>query len=312
MSLVAQNIVLVIAVALVLAGGALIWTALAKIIGDRSSVTRRLENGPGQAQAEIAAGRATIEDNLLRRFSRFVTPAADEELSASRQRLAKAGFRRPSAVRVFHVGRAGSAIVFLFLGLIALPTLSTSFPMPIPVVLLLVACCLGFAFPSILLDQMISARRSMAERGFPEALDLLLVCIESGQSFDQAARRLARELANHNKVLSEELTIVNEQLWAGKERSEVFHEFAQRIDVNDITAFVTVLRQADRFGVSIAEAIRVYAGDMRFKRVMRAEEKANTMPLKIALASIMFTVPPTIVIMIAPSFVNIANSFTTM
>jgi tight adherence protein C len=304
-----QSIILVLAVVLILAAAVLTWTSIAKLARERQQVSRRLEGGPGE---EPAGARVAIEDNVLRRFSRFVTPAAEEELSRTRQRLARAGFRRPSAIRVFHLARAGAAVVFLVVGLFAFPFLTSSFPMPVPLILVFVATGFGFVLPAVLLDRRIAKRKDEAEGGFPEALDLLLVCIEAGQSFDQASRRLARELSNHNKVLSEELTLVNEQLWAGKDRIVVFRDFAQRLDVNDITAFVTVLRQADQFGVSIAEAIRVYASDMRFKRVMRAEEKANTLPLKIALASIVFTVPPTIVIMVAPSIVNIAQSFATL
>jgi tight adherence protein C len=304
-----NSIILVLAVAFLFAAAALSWNAIRKIVEERQKMSRRLEGSSGGDNAGMTAPSVAIEDNVLRRFSRFVTPGSEEELSVSRQRLARAGFRRPSAVRVFHLARAMSAIVFGFSGLLAFLLLGTDYPMPIRLVAVVVLLAFGFLFPSILLDRRIAKRKNEAEAGFPEALDLLLVCIEAGQSFDQAARRLARELSGHNTVLSEELTIVNEQLWAGKDRNVVFREFAQRLDVNDITAFITVLRQADQFGVSIGEAVRVYASDMRFKRVMRAEEKANTMPLKIALGSILFTVPPTIMIMIAPSILNIAQSF---
>jgi tight adherence protein C len=167
----------------------------------------------------------------------------------------------------------------------------------------------GFIAPSLVLERQIAGRKRVAEEGFPDTLDMLLVCIEAGQGFEQAARRIAKELKGHNEVLAEELTILNDELWAGKDRGTVFRDFSQRLDVNDITAFISVLRQADQFGVSIAEAIRVYASDMRFKRVMRAEEKANTMPLKLALASMAFTVPPTMIIMIGPSLLEIARSF---
>lgn len=303
-----DNLVLILGVVLILMAAGLCWSAVSKITAQRRQLARRLDRHSGENEPGTAA-QVAIDDNVLRRFSRFVTPAAEGELSLSRQRLARAGFRRPSAVRVFHLARALSAFVFGFVALVALPFLAASFPMPILLIVVFVAIAFGFVLPSLVLEHRVSSRRKMAEQGFPEALDLLLVCIEAGQSFDQAARRLARELRGHNQVLSDELTIVNEQLWAGKERTAVFHDFAKRLDVNDITAFVTVLRQADQFGVSIADAIRVYASDMRFKRVMRAEEKANTMPLKIALASILFTVPPTIIIMIAPSLVTIARAF---
>ena len=291
---------------------AVIVVALAvnAIVAGRRRLARRLEAPlKYQGQDSAAAPQISIEDSLLQRVARFVTPTHDQEILESRVRLTRAGYRRPSAVRVFHLARAGFGFGFALIAAVMIPILFDSFPLLIAFGLIVVSFVLGFIAPSIWLDHEIAKRKKTAEEGFPDALDLLLVCIEAGQGFDQSARRIARELKTHNKVLAEDFTIMNEELWAGKDRLAVFRDFAQRLAVNDIIAFVAILRQADEFGVSIAEAIRVYAEDMRHKRVMRAEERANIIPVKLALASMAFTVPPTMVIMIGPSLLMLARTF---
>jgi tight adherence protein C len=290
----------------------LIVMAANAIYTERRRIARRVGISALEATADRqGTSRISIEagDDLFKRFARFLTPKKEGEISETRLRLARAGFRRPSAVRILHFARASSGVAFTLVGALLFPSLFHSFPLPITVGMIFIAFFLGFTFPSILLDRQIARRKQAAEEGFPDTLDMMLVCIEAGQSFDQTSRRIARELKSHNKVLAEEFEIVNDELWAGKERTHVFRDFAARLCVDDITAFVTVLRQADQFGVSIAEAIRVYAADMRFKRVMRAEEKANMMPLKLALASMLFTVPPTMLIMVGPSIMEIIHSF---
>ena len=140
-------------------------------------------------------------------------------------------------------------------------------------------------------------------------LYMLLVCIESGNSIHQGCRRVAKEIGSVNQVLCEELTVVIDELRAGKDRSMVFKDFAERLAVPDIAAFATVLRQSDEFGVSIADTLRVYASEMRNKRVVRAEAKANLMPLQLAIGTLVFTVPPAMLIMAGPSVISIIRAF---
>ena len=149
--------------------------------------------------------------------------------------------------------------------------------------------------------------RMAIEKAFPVALDLLLVCIEAGHGLDQALARVARELKVSAPLLADELNLVVHQLRAGKERARVLHDFAERTNVEDIAAFVTVMKQSDSYGVSIADTLRVYASEMRHKRFMRAEEKANMMPIKLALGAIMFTIPPSIIVMIGPSIITVVR-----
>jgi tight adherence protein C len=300
-------------VVFLLSAGILFFAVILIVMAANRILTERKEAAGDKSEPShpVAGNESKLatEDKLLQRFARFTTPVKEDEINETRIRLSRAGYRRPSAIRIFHMSRAACGLGFTLLGAILLPLLLGSFPLPIMFAMIVFVFLLGFTMPSLVLDSQISRRRQTAEQGFPDTLDLLLVCIEAGQGFDQASRRIARELKSSNKVLAEEFAIVNDELWAGRDRAAVFRAFAQRLDVSDISAFVTVLRQADQFGVSIADSIRVYAADMRFKRVMRAEEKANKMPLKLALASMLCTVPPTMMIMIGPSLLEIMRSF---
>ena len=137
---------------------------------------------------------------------------------------------------------------------------------------------------------------------------MMLVCIEGGQSLDQAMQRVGDEMKISSGPLAEELQTVSHEFRAGKDRITVLRDFAERCSVNDISAFVTVLIQSTTFGTSVAAALRVYAAEMRDKRLMRAEEKANVLPTKLTLGTMMFTVPPLILILIGPSLIQIVRS----
>ncbi len=253
--------------------------------------------------------RIALDDGVLKRFDRLVTPQNEQERSNIRLRLLRAGYRRPSAVRVFYATRAALALGFAFVSLIAVPLLAERLPLALIGLFIFLPTTIGYLLPGLWIERQFQRRQEAAQLGFPDTLDMLLICIEAGQGIDQACRRVAREIHKSNPVLSEELKIVNDELWAGKERARVFRDFAERLGVPDIAAFATVLKQSDEFGVSIAETLRIYAAEMRNKRIMRAEEKANLMPVKVALGSILFTVPPTMLIMAGPSLIMMLRVF---
>jgi tight adherence protein C len=304
-----SSAVVLASAAMLFVGVVVVVVAVNGIVAERRQLSRRLETAQPYQSTQTALPKIAIEDTFLQRFARFVTPTSEKEIAQTRLRLVRAGYRRPSAVRIFHVARAVLGLVYAVIGVVVVPMIVGPMALPVMVLLAVFPFLVGILIPGLWIDLKASRRRKLAEQGFPDLLDMLLVCVEAGQSFDQAARRIGRELEGHNKVLYEEFAIVNDELWAGRDRTSVFRDFAQRLNVSDIIAFVTVLRQSDEFGVSIAEAVRVYASDMRHKRIMKAEEKANIMPLKLALASMLFTVPPTALIMIGPSMLGILRIF---
>ena len=136
---------------------------------------------------------------------------------------------------------------------------------------------------------------------------MMLVCVEAGQSLDQAIVRVGKELRASYPELAEEFEIVAYEMKAGKEKDKVLRDMGTRCGVQDVASFVTVMIQSAAFGTSIADALRVYAGEMRDKRVMRAEEAANKLPTKMTLATMGLTVPPLLAILIAPSVQGLGN-----
>ncbi|MEM7269257.1 MAG: type II secretion system F family protein, partial [Pseudomonadota bacterium] len=166
----------------------------------------------------------------------------------------------------------------------------------------------GFIGPSWWISRRRTQRQTEMGNGFPDALDLMLVCVEAGQSLDQAITRVSVEVKHAHEVLAEELDIVANEMRAGRDRPTVLRDFADRTGVADISAFVTVLVQSAAFGTSVAAALRVYASEMRDKRLMRAEEKANTLPTKLTLGTMFFTVPPLLLILVGPSLIEISRA----
>ena len=136
---------------------------------------------------------------------------------------------------------------------------------------------------------------------------MMLVCVEAGQSLDQCIVRVARELRASYAALADEFEVVAQEMKAGKDKISVLNDMGTRCGVQDVSSFVTVLVQSAAFGTSIADALRVYAAEMRDKRVMKAEEAANKLPTKMTLATMMFTVPPLLIILVGPSVLGITK-----
>jgi tight adherence protein C len=166
----------------------------------------------------------------------------------------------------------------------------------------------GYMAPRYWVNRRQQKRQEAITNAFPDSLDLMLVCVEAGQSLDQSILRVARELRGGFPDLSEEFETVSQETKAGKDKTMVLKDLAERCGVADIRSFVTVLVQSQRFGTSISDALRVYASEMRDKRVMRAEEAANKLPTKMTLATMMLTVPPLMAMLIGPSIYSIVKN----
>ncbi len=166
---------------------------------------------------------------------------------------------------------------------------------------------IGYMLPKYWVTRRVAARKDEITAGFPDSLDMMLVCVEAGQSLVQSINRVAIELQTAYPVLAEEFQIVSYEMKAGKDKSQVLSGMSERCGVQDVSSFVTVLLQSSTLGTSIADALRVYASEMRDKRVMRAEEAANKLPTKISLATMMLTVPPLLIILVSPSIIGIGN-----
>ncbi len=241
----------------------------------------------------------------LDKFATYLEPQDQKAFSATKLKLVQAGYRNPSSVRTFHFLQLSLALGFLFVGILVLLVRLDSATLQSSILTILLPGGIGYYLPSYWVERRRQARQQALTEGFPDALDLMLVCIEAGQSLDQSIQRVAIEIRPGFPELSEEFEIIANEMKAGKDRVTVLRDMAERAGAQDISAFVTVLIQSASFGTSISDALRIYASEMRDKRVMRAEEKANVLPTKLTLGTMMFTLPPLLIILIGPSIYNI-------
>lgn len=247
----------------------------------------------------------------LERYSTFLEPQNAEEFSAVKLKLVRAGYRGTNAVRVYHFAQFFLGITFLVLGLAYTLYVSGNGEMSTNSMILytLLPGAAGYMVPKYWVTKRLQQRQEEITNGFPDSLDMMLVCVEAGQSMDQCIGRVAREIRAGYPALADEYETVTQEIRAGKDKTQVLKEMGERAGVTDVSNFVTVLIQSAAFGTSISEALRVYAAEMRDKRVMRAEEKANTLPTKMTLATMMLTVPPLLIMLLGPSVYNIVSTF---
>ncbi|MCF2869781.1 type II secretion system F family protein [Octadecabacter sp. G9-8] len=256
--------------------------------------------------------RASQGTDKLDKYSSFLEPQDEEEYSAIRLKLIQAGYKTKSAVKTYHFAQFALGIALLLVGVAyAVYKSSTGDPSTKATIMsILIPGFMGYYLPKYWVTKRQGERQEEMINGFPDSLDMMLVCVEAGQSLDQAIIRVAHELKSGFPALAEEYEMVSNEMKAGKDKTQVLRDMSERCGVSDISSFVTVLIQSQQFGTSIAEALRVFSAEMRDKRVMRAEEKANTLPTKMTLATMMFTVPPLLIILIGPSVYGIAQTLT--
>jgi tight adherence protein C len=239
----------------------------------------------------------------LERFANFLEPQDLDQLSAVQLKLTQAGYQSKDAVRMFHFAQFALGILGLIAGVVYVTVLNAdqTFDTQKMVMYTIGPGGAGYMLPKYWITRRVEARKAEITAGFPDALDMMLVCVEAGQSLDQSIIRVAKELRASYPPLADEFEIVAYEMKAGKDKSNVLRDMGTRCGVQDLSSFVTVLIQSASFGTSIAEALRVYSSEMRDKRVMRAEEAANKLPTKMTLATMGLTVPPLLIILVGPS-----------
>lgn len=268
-----------------------------------------------------SSGRATAKEvtktqqlrnrsskDKLEKYSDFLEPQDEEEYSAVKLKLLQAGYRSKTAVRTYHFLQFALGIGLLIVGVIIAIIQKTSGDPSTQTLLITILGpgCVGYMLPKYWVTKRQQKRQEEIINGFPDSLDMMLVCVEAGQSLDQSIVRVAAEIRSGFPALADEYEIIAHEMKAGKDRIQVLRDMSERAGVPDVSSFVTVLIQSASFGTSVADALRVYASEMRDKRVMRAEEKANTLPTKMTLATMMLTLPPLLIILIGPSIYEIA------
>jgi len=269
---------------------------------------------PGHATAgpQRDTLRTKGANKKLDKYATFLEPQDKKELTEIRLKLMQAGYRHRDAVRYFHAAQLGLALGLLALGVLYFLLFKAGGETDIKtsVGYILGPGLVGYMMPKYWVTKRQQQRQEEIQDGFPDSLDMMLVCVEAGQSMDQAIIRVAKEIRSSYPALSEEYEIVALQMKAGRDKPSVLSEMAERCGVQDISSFVTTLIQSQTFGTPVGDALRVYAGEMRDKRVMRAEEKANKLPTQMTLVTMTLTVPPLLIILVGPSILDIMKLFT--
>ena len=283
---------------------ALVSWSIGQSLTERSSPTRRrllalVQRGGGDAAAGGDA-LATL-DPAKRKSSTFV-PLSPKAMGVLQRRLAVAGFMKPRAPEYFLLTQIGLAVVLGALPLLVIGQARGFY-------YAIAGAVVGYMLPGLGLDRLIAKRRLAIENGLPDALDLLIVSLEAGLGLDQAILRSSEELAIAHPELAEELRLINVECRAGKPRLEAFKNFATRTKVDDVRALVAMLVQTDRFGTSVAQALRTHAETSRTKRRQRAEERAAKIGVKLVFPLVFCLFPAFFVVTIGPAIIKFTHAF---
>jgi tight adherence protein C len=220
-----------------------------------------------------------------------------------RRRLIQAGYLDPRAPAFFFLARAACAVAIAFLAALLAPyVLREGSGMFWPIVL--VGGIFGYFAPSLYLGRVISVRQVEHRTGFPDFMDLLVVCADAGLSMEAALDRVGRELADSYRSLSANIHMATLEMRAGRTLSETLDHLADRLGLEEARSFATLLQQSEKLGSSLTEALRVYSDDMRHKRMSRAEEKAYSLPAKLSVPLTLCVFPVVIIVILLPVYVR--------
>ena len=281
--------------------------AAAWLLTDPQLLQRRLSTVAAGPAAGGVSRQSLVGDSLpmaVRRVRSFV-PKSPKEMNRIERLMVSAGYHGPWPATVFAVIQFGLPV--LMFGLVV-----WQFGTGSALMFAVIAGLLGYFAPNLWLDRAINRRRKEIQNGLPDAIDLLIVCIESGSGVDQALNRVAEELAITYPALARELEMISAETRAGKPRLEAFKNFAARTKVDDVRSLVAMLVQTDRFGTSIGQALRTHAETSRTKRRQRAEEKAAKLAIKLLFPLVFCLFPAFYVIVLGPSMLGIFRNFVYM
>lgn len=233
-----------------------------------------------------------------------------EDITELQRQLAQAGFVHPAAPTLFIILKVFSGALVATLGgfaITALPFLSRlETPLRLGLVVLLFS--FGFLAPSYWIERRRQRYKQRIERALPDVLDLLQICVEAGQSLDQGFVRVGRELAGMHPELAAHFSWAAEAIAAGMEREEALMNIVHETESEDIRALVTTLLQSGRLGTPVSQTLSVYVEDLRDRRLRWIEEKTNVLPTKMTLGTMLFTVPPLLILLLTPAIIRLKET----
>jgi len=261
------------------------------------------------AASSVRRGGTPWERLITRPFKDTFVPGNQKERSALNIWLLQAGKESPLAAQVYYAARVGLLLVLGLVGAVAAPLIVHKGGTGGILVGLTAGMIIGFEFPAIWVSRQRSARIRGITEGLPEILDLLLVCTEAGLGLDTALDRVGRETGGSQPILSRELQMITTELRAGRPRQSTMRQFSERTGCPEVQSLVNLMVQADTFGTSISQTLRVFAEDMRLRRLLKAEEAANKVTVKLSMILVGCFLPALVMAIMAPVLLDAAKNF---
>jgi len=281
--------------------GALLCIGCASMLQRPGSV-RRLERMFGETEKEETSVRGMLVgvfDPIASRLG-----GASEEV---RTRLVQAGLRDEGALSIFMGLRVLLPVIFVALGF-ALGNMLDS-PSTTRLALLGMGAALGYVGPSFVLDKLRAKRQRIIRLALPDALDLMVVCLEAGVAMGAAFGRVAREFSRTSPALCEELRLVTLEMQAGKSGADALRGLADRVGIEDVSSLVAMLIQSEKFGTSVASALRIHTDGMRIERIQRAEERAAKAAVRMLFPAAGLIFPAIMIVLMGPALIQMGEAF---
>jgi tight adherence protein C len=273
-------------------------------LADRLSDLEKSNPFRAYGESMLTSHQETGVEKVFEPLSRLI-PKSPKEVGRTSQKLMRAGYRNRSAVTIFF----GMKMAIIIAAPLILFLSGVTQQMPTENLFIALVMCVGggYILPDFILSTRVRARQERIQLALPDALDLLVVCVEAGLGLDQAILKTSEELRVTHPDICDELNLVNLELRAGKPRKEALKNLADRTGVEDINGLVSMLIQTDKFGTSIAQSLRVHSDSLRTKRRQRAEEKAHKVSVKLVFPLVFLIFPAMFVVILGPGAIKIIN-----
>lgn len=248
---------------------------------------------------------ARVLEKALAPIGRKIAPRKDEHVTELRKSFLRAGYRGDYMIPIYFGAKIACAVLlatlYHFLNSYYLHITSFNYNIALTVLL----AVFGYSIPAFWLSFKTAKRKKKIFEGLPDALDMMVVCVEAGMGLDAAIHRVSEEISLEHKVISDEFKLVGLELRAGKMRRDALRSLAMRCDHEDVSSLVALLIQTDKFGTSVAQALKVHADAMRTKRFQLAEELAMKIPVKLVFPLVLFILPSLFVVVVGPAAITI-------
>lgn len=264
---------------------------------------RRLREMAVAGPAGAFDAQVTLVDTIDPRLKRIPgVPKSPKEMGRLRRRLARAGYTSVTAMLVYAGATVATPVIFA-IAAVSLFGIGKGW------ILALIGAAIGYLLPGLVLGRLTELRKREIREGLPDALDLFIVCVEAGCGLDQAIVKASDELDLAYPALTYELRMITTEIRAGKPRLEAFKNFAARTQVDDVKSLVALLVQTDKFGTSVAQALRTHAETSRTKRRQNAEERAAKIGVKLVFPLVLFLFPALYIVILGPAVISFVRVF---